>query len=143
MQDLYLIAEAAGTQFAIPASRVENVVRDMDIVPVPLAERCVAGIAALRSRVVTVIDLISAITDAPAGACAGKPVIVTRLDRHLYGLAVDGVRDIVEAREPPRPVTAAMSDGWRDCSPGFVETELGAVVVVDPDLLFDPPAEAA
>ncbi|MCA1749023.1 MAG: chemotaxis protein CheW [Parasphingopyxis sp.] len=143
MHNLYLIAEADGTQFAIPASAVENVVRDMEIVPVPLAEPCVAGIAALRSRVVTVIDLMAAISDARAGNCAGKPVIVTRIDRHYYGFAVDRVRDIVEASEKPKRVAASMSEGWRKASTGFVETEIGAVIVVDPELLLDTPAKAA
>lgn len=143
MQNLYLIAEAGGKTFAVPAAAVENVVRQMDIVPVPLAGPAVAGIAALRSRVVTVVDLIAAIERAKAGSCIEKPVIVTNVNDHFYGFAVDRVQDIVEAASPPEPVESAMSAGWRDATTGFVETEAGALAVVEPARLLDAPAKAA
>lgn len=143
MRNLYLIAETTGTTFAMPASDVDNVVREMEIVPVPLAAPSVAGIAALRSRVITVIDLMAAITGEVAADCAARPVIVTKLDGHLYGFAVDRVRDILEAEAAPRPVEASMSAAWRRASAGFVETEIGAVVVVEPASLLADRAEAA
>lgn len=143
MENLYLIAEADGKTFAVPAGDVDTIVRDMEIVPVPLAEASVAGIAALRSRVVTVVDLIATIAGRAAASCCGKPVIVTRLDGHLYGFAVDRVRDILEADGVPKPVEASMSAGWRGASSGYVETEIGAVVVVEPAKLLADHAKAA
>lgn len=143
MQHLYLVAEADGRRFAMPASAVENVVRDMEVVSVPLADPSVAGIAALRSRVVTVVDLMAAICGEKAGDCRGMPIIVTKVDGHLYGFAVEQVRDIVEAEEAPKSIEASMSAGWSKAASGFVETGDGAVVVVEPRNLLAGHALAA
>ena len=54
--DLFLIAHIAGRGVAIESGQVDSVVDIGDVVAVPLADRAVRGLAALRSRVVTVID---------------------------------------------------------------------------------------
>ena len=54
--NLFLIAYIAGRTVAIDSAEVDSVVDIGRITPVPYAYRDVAGLAALRSRVVTVID---------------------------------------------------------------------------------------
>ena len=51
---LYLVFELGGQRVAIASEIVDSVVHVTDIVPVPLAPPHIAGLAALRSRVITV-----------------------------------------------------------------------------------------
>jgi hypothetical protein len=61
MSHLYLIAQVAGRPVAIDSDQVESVVDIGEVTAVPRASRHVRGLAALRSRVVTVVDTQSAL----------------------------------------------------------------------------------
>ncbi|NWP61371.1 chemotaxis protein CheW, partial [Escherichia coli] len=54
MSHLYLIAQIAGRAVAIDSEQVESVVDIGEVTAVPRASAHVRGLAALRSRVVTV-----------------------------------------------------------------------------------------
>src|SRR3546814_17083395 len=56
MNGLFLIAEIGGRAVAISADQIESVVDIGVVTPIPLAEARVRGPAALRSRVVTLIN---------------------------------------------------------------------------------------
>ena len=76
MNELLLIVTIAGERVALPAAAVESVVELDTLIPVPRAAPHVAGLSALRSRVLTVIDcrrsLELGVTDYVATASA-KP----------------------------------------------------------------------
>ncbi len=96
------------------------------LIPVPRAAPHVAGLSALRSRVLTVIDCMRALelgtTDCSDGI---REAAVVELDGHHYALIVDQVEDVVEALSEPAPVRAAMGPGWERIAVGMVETEAG------------------
>ena len=54
--NLFLIAHIAGRTVAIPADHIDSAVDIGEVVPVPGTTPAIRGLAALRSRVVTVID---------------------------------------------------------------------------------------
>ena len=56
MNELLLIVSIAGSRVALPAAAVESVVELESLIPVPRAPDHLAGLSALRSRVLTVID---------------------------------------------------------------------------------------
>ena len=56
MSELLLVVVIAGERVALPAAAVESVVELDTLIPVPRAAPHVAGLSALRSRVLTVID---------------------------------------------------------------------------------------
>ena len=58
MNELLLIVTIAGSRVALPAAAVESVVELDTLIPVPRAPVHVAGLSALRSRVLTVIDTL-------------------------------------------------------------------------------------
>jgi purine-binding chemotaxis protein CheW len=97
--DLFLIAHVAGRPVAIDGAQVDSVVDLGEIVPVPGAERAVRGLAALRSRVVTVIDTGVALGKSPMPADSRRAVI-TRIDGHHYALLVDALEDVEREGEP-------------------------------------------
>lgn len=92
---LYLVADLAGSRVAIESGLVESVVHVPEIVPAPKSDPVIAGIFALRSRVLTLIDTQYLITGVPQRPEKGALSVVTEIAGHQYGLLVDKVHDVV------------------------------------------------
>ncbi|MCA1654208.1 MAG: chemotaxis protein CheW [Sphingomicrobium sp.] len=134
MNNLLLIVMIAGSRVALPASAVESVVELDTLIQVPRAAPHVAGLSALRSRVLTVIDCKRSLdlgTTARSADGSIQEGVVVELDGHHYALLVDVVEDVVEALGSPTPLRAAMGQGWERASLGMVETEGGPMLLVD------------
>lgn len=132
MNELLLIVSIGATRVALPAAAVESVVELDALIAVPRAAPHVAGLSALRSRVLTVIDTVRSL-DLGSTDCSNgiREAAVVELDGHHYALIVDTVEDVVEALSEPAPVRAAMGEGWERVSLGMVETEQGPLLLVD------------
>ncbi|WP_395001250.1 chemotaxis protein CheW [Sphingomonas sp.] len=132
MNELLLIVSIAGSRVALSASTIEGVVELDTLIPVPRAAAHIAGLSALRSRVLTVIDCRCSLdlgsTERNPGA---QEAVVAELDGHYYALLVDRVEDVIEAHGTPSPVRAAMGPGWERVALGMVETEVGLLLLVD------------
>ena len=132
MNELLLVVTIAGERVALLADAVESVVELDTLIPVPRAAVHIAGLSALRSRVLTVIDckrsLELGVTDCSDGI---REAVVVELEGHYYALIVDVVEDVVEALSDPTTVRAAMGGGWERVSAGMVETETGPLLVLD------------
>jgi purine-binding chemotaxis protein CheW len=133
MVELLLIVTIAGERVALPAAAVESVVELDTLIPVPRAAPHVAGLSALRSRVLTVIDCMRSLelgsTDRSEDGV--REAVVVELDGHHYALIVDLVEDVTEAVGEPAAVRAAMGPGWERVSKGMVETEEGPLLLID------------
>lgn len=132
MAELLVVVTIGGERVALPAAAVESVVELDALIPVPRAPAHVAGLSALRSRVLTVIDCMRSlelgVTDCSDGIYEAA---VVELDGHHYALIVDLVEDVVEAMSEPVALRAAMGEGWERVSKGIVETEQGPLLLVD------------
>ncbi len=136
MNELLLIVTIAGQRVALPSTAVESVVELDTLIPVPRAAPHVAGLSALRSRVLTVIDCMRSLDLGTSDTSDGiREAAVVELDGHHYALIVDIVEDVVEALGEPSPVRAAMGDGWERVSVGMVETEVGPLLLIDVEAL--------
>ena len=132
MNELLLIVSIGEQRVALPAVAVESVVELDTLIPVPRAPPHVAGLSALRSRVLTVIDCLRSLELGVSDRSEGiREAAVVELDGHHYALIVDVVEDVVEALSDPSPVRAAMEAGWERASIGMVETETGPILLVD------------
>jgi purine-binding chemotaxis protein CheW len=137
VNELLLIVTIAGSRVALPAAAVESVVELDTLIPVPRAPAHVAGLSALRSRVLTVIDTLRSLELGESNCSNGiREAAVVELDGHHYALIVDVVEDVVEALSDPSPVRAAMGAGWERASKGMVETEEGPLLLLDIDALI-------
>ena len=132
MAELLLIARLAGRRIAFPAAEVEAVVELEGMTPAPRAAPHVAGLSALRSRVLTVIDGLAALE-------AGRSRRSRRATRsssprggHTYALLVEEVEDVIEAAAPPVPLNAPLGAGWDRVAIGTVEAEGELFLLVDP-----------
>ena len=144
MSQLLLIVSIGGSRVAFPSAAVESVVELDTLIPVPRAAAHVAGLSALRSRVLTVIDTVRSLdlgeTDCSDGI---REAAVVEFDGHHYALIVDSVEDVVEAMSEPSPIRAAMGEGWERVALGMVETEDGPLLLVDVAALIAGPASEA
>jgi len=144
MAELLLIARLAGRRIAFPAARVEAVVELESITPAPCAAPHVAGLAALRSRVLTVIDSLAALELGREATAAARDAIVVPCDGHTYALIVEEVEDVVEADGPHAPLAAPVGAGWERVAIGTVAVNGELFLLVDPHLLIaGPTAQAA
>ena len=144
MTELLLIATVAGERVAIPAADVESVVEIEAITPVPQSPPHVAGLAALRSRVLTVIDCCTSLELAAPSEKPAREAVVVEVDGHPYALLVDTVEDVFEYSGKVRPIRTSVAKGWRRVATGMVETAEGLMLLIDTHaLLGGPAAEAA
>ncbi len=125
MSGLYLFARIAGTAVAIPTGEIEAVVRLRDLSPVPCVPDHVAGLSALRSRVLTVIDASALVTgrrhpgrDRPD---AERYAIMCEAGGHSYGVLVDGVDDVDTVDTPRMPICGRIEPEWQPYAEGVIE----------------------
>lgn len=141
MEKLYLIATIAGQAVAIRAGLVESVVDLNAVTGVPLAPRHVAGLAALRSKVLTVICCERALGLAQTGRTGGRAVVVN-IDGHHYGLLVGSIEDAREISEDPQPIRARLEPGWARVATGMLDFDGESLLLIDPERLVAGPDEA-
>lgn len=143
MSAMLLVVTIAGRRAALAADRVNSVIEPASVVPVPHAPAHVAGLAALRSRPLTIVDCHAALGFGRAPVREGRArAVVVEQDGHLYGLAVDAADDIVPAHGE---VTdgADPGRGWNTAARGIVETPLGPLLALDIARLIAGPRAAA
>jgi purine-binding chemotaxis protein CheW len=137
MNELLLVVTIGGERVALPAAAVESVVELDTLIPVPRAPQHIAGLSALRSRVLTVVDCMRSLNLGETDCSDGiREAAVVELDGHHYALLVDLVEDVVEAVSEPQPIRAAMGEGWERVSLGMIETENGPLLLVDVSALI-------
>ena len=130
MADLFLIAQIAGRPVAIASDQVESVVDIGGVVPVPRADARVRGLAALRSKVVTVIDTHAVLGLDDDGAADGRAVI-TVIDGHHYAILVDALEDVTPCALQPLSGGILLDAGWRALGSGIVELDGEPVLAID------------
>lgn len=122
-KDLILFANIAGTPIAVHASEVEAVVRLQEVIPVPLMPRHVCGLASLRSRVLTVIDMEARVFGAGPQVRPAALAIVADVGAHSYGFLIDSVSDICRASDGVQPVRGRIDPHWAPFTSGLVELD--------------------
>jgi purine-binding chemotaxis protein CheW len=126
---LYLIAEVAGRTVAIDSDQVESVVDIGEVTAVPRAAKPVRGLAALRSRVVTVVDTEAAL--GLNGCSLARRAVITQIDGHHYAMLVDTLEDVAPFELRPLAAGIALEGSWRHAARGLVERDGEPILVVD------------
>lgn len=143
MAELLLIARLAGRRVALKACDVEAVVELEGLTPVPGVAAHVAGLSALRSRVLTVIDSRAALGLAPAPVSQTAEAIVVPSGGHTYALLVEAIEDVVESTSPPTAFQAPPGPGWDRVATGMIEAGGDLLLLADPHLLIAGPQALA
>ncbi len=141
--DLLLIVRLAGRRIAISAAEVEAVVELDAITPTPRTAPHVAGLAALRSRVLTVIDALASLELGRSEIEGAKEAIVISSGGHPYAILVETVEDVVEYHAAIAPLRAPVGPSWQRVAVGMVDPGDDILLLVDPHLIISGPATKA
>jgi purine-binding chemotaxis protein CheW len=139
MDNLYLIARIADTRVALRSRAIESVVPAGDVVAVPGAPPHVAGLFALRSRVLTLIDPHVVVGLAPTQIAAGQRVIVVEIGGHGYAILADAIEDVCFIDNGEEPTKGRLAPGWARLAEAVVDHEGATLLVVDPAQLINLP----
>jgi purine-binding chemotaxis protein CheW len=142
MKALYLIARIADEIVALPASAVGSVVEVDQIAPVPRVAPHIAGLFALRSRVLTLIDSRAALDLGAVDRESGMTAVVIECEGHSYALLVDEVEDVIESG-PPEPCPALLRHAWRRAAIGTIQHSGNAILLIDPAAIVAGPESIA
>jgi purine-binding chemotaxis protein CheW len=117
---LYLFATVAGTAIAMQTDDLEAVVRLGEIMPIARTAPQVRGLAALRSRVLTIIDIRTLVTGDLTEMERAPLAIVAEVDGHTYGLLIDRVSDICPVSSGILPIRGRVSPAWETYTRGMI-----------------------
>ena len=130
MERLYLIAYVGAQAVAIDSDHVESVVDLGEITPVPKAGESVRGLAALRSRVVTVLSIRAAL--GLEADSENRRAVIVHTDGHHYALMVDEIEDIIPLEMAPLPNAMPLQPAWRRVAIGIVTRNGEPILTIDP-----------
>jgi purine-binding chemotaxis protein CheW len=137
-EQLYLFARIAGTQVAVRSEEIEAVVKLAEISPVPAMPLHIAGLSALRSRVLTVIDVASLIEGVATPPDRRSLAIIADIAGHSYGFMVDAVSDICSTREGELPLRGQLEARWAPYARAIVENDSGLNLLVSLAAFIEP-----
>ena len=116
-QGLHLLCRVGGSRLAFPAHQIEAVVRCGALVPAPGAPPCVRGLAAIRSRLLTVLDCAVIAGEHPGDS---PFMAIITVDGHGYGLLLDAVDDVV-LLPPSQAMPVQPKSGWQALHPQLID----------------------
>ncbi|MFO1259743.1 MAG: chemotaxis protein CheW [Sphingomonadaceae bacterium] len=128
MNGLYLFARIAGTAVAISTDEVDAVVRLRELSAIPGVASHIAGLSALRSRVLTIIDAAALVLGQKSSCTLLEDsdeechAVVCEIGGHGYGILVDRVDDIQTVETPPVPICGRIDPVWQSYATGVIET---------------------
>lgn len=137
MEGLFLVAKVAGENVAIPSHQVESVVRVENIVNVPGASPVVAGLFALRSRVLTLIDTQYHVSGKSQPVEVGDYCVVTEIDGYPYGLIVDIVEDVITVNAGDLDNIGFANGKWRSICRGMITHDNKLLLLLNTNSLVD------
>jgi purine-binding chemotaxis protein CheW len=140
-EQLLVILQIAGRRCALDALDVKSVIETGAITPIPRAPAWIAGITALRSQALTVIDCRRAIGLNEGDWPTDHRAAVVSEGGHTYALLVDGIEDITTAVGEPGQIPGGFGAEWSRIAIGMIETMAGPALLLDcPALLAGPDA---
>lgn len=135
VNNLLVIAQIAGRRCALSALDVKSVIELGAVTPIPRTPDHIAGITALRSQALTVIDCRLALGLGGAGSENNWPTdhraAVVADGGHSYALMVDGIEDITTAIGEPGQVPGGFGPEWSRVATGMIETMIGPALLID------------
>jgi purine-binding chemotaxis protein CheW len=127
---LHLLAQVGGRAIAVPADTVESVVDIPTIVAAPRTHPAVRGVAALRSRVVTVIDTWR-VLDLPRSSAEARRAIITIVDGHHHAILVDALEDVAPLDVQPIRAGLTLGPNWASVATGSADHDGEPLLVID------------
>lgn len=139
MNELLVMSQIAGRRCALRANDVQSVIEIGTITPVPRTPDFIAGITAMRSQALTVIDCRRAIGFDPQHWELDHRAIVVACAGYSYALRIDLIEDISTSVGEPETVPGGFGAEWSRVAKGLIETRSGPALLIDlPALIAGP-----
>jgi purine-binding chemotaxis protein CheW len=139
--DSYLTFTLDSALFALPVSKVLEILEIIPIVKVPLSPSFMRGVINLRGNILPVIDarIKFGIPDAPftIDSCIIVVGVGTGNEPLLVGVLVDSVKEVIEIQDAaiqPSPGIGAFCNN--ELIVGMGNTGNGFAMILDPDKVF-------
>lgn len=138
-QQQFCTLTAGNLLLGIQVDRVQEVLRDTSITPVPLAHPAIRGLINLRGQIVTAIDLRRRLGLPEAPADASFMTVVLGVGDEALALVVDGVGDVVQvpADSFEAPPDTLRGDARRMIT-GAHKLERRLLLVLNLDTVIEP-----
>ncbi|MEQ1565093.1 MAG: chemotaxis protein CheW [Myxococcota bacterium] len=134
----FLTFTVDGLLLALPVDRVEEVLRQHSLTPVPLSASCVAGLMNLRGQIVLAVDLRDRLGLDPLPDPSRMHVVI-RGDSGLHSLLVDSIGDVISMAGYPRDrVPERVSSTLRSLATAVYRLPDRLLLALDADRLVDP-----
>lgn len=143
MSNLYLLAVIAGVEVAISSDYIESVVTIGDVVDVPNSDPLVAGLMALRSRVLTLIDCQFAVTGVSRTIAVKSHAVIVEIGGHSYALSVDAVRDVISLESDAIKSASRLDARWTALAVEVADKDGRILMILSPELLLAPTRKLA
>lgn len=140
--ELLVMVQIAGRRCALRACDVQSVIELGTITPVPRTPDFIAGITALRSQALTVIDCRLALGLAAQEWSTDQRAAAVTVGGHAYALMVDAIEDVTTSASEPGQVSGGFGAEWTRVATGMIETGIGPVLLLDLATLIAGPDTA-
>lgn len=141
MTELMVMAQIAGRRCALHALDVQSVIELGAITPVPQTPDFIAGITALRSQALTVIDCRRALGFPAIRWSTDSRAAVVSINGHSYALIIDAIEDITTSIGQPEQITGGFGSEWSRVATGMIETSSGPALLIDLAALIEGPEQ--
>lgn len=131
MDDLLVMAQIAGRRCALHAHDVQSVIEIATVTPIPRAPDFIAGITAMRSQALTVIDCRRALGFDPDHWATDNRAIVVSIAGYSYALLIDAIEDITSGMGQPEEIPGGFGPEWSRVATGLIETRVGPALLID------------
>jgi purine-binding chemotaxis protein CheW len=130
----FQLGEAA---FGVEAKLVQEIVKTGDITPVHHAPEGITGIRNLRGRIVTVVDLATALELGCVSQTAESRLLIIEWQGETVGFLVDAVSEAVAIhRRQIQPSPTSLSEAQRRRLRGIWREGNRLVAILDPKAVF-------
>lgn len=141
MNDLLVMIQIAGRRCALHAHDVQSVIELGTVSPAPKTPEFIAGITALRSQALTVIECRKALGLTEIDWATDHRAAVVSVDGYPYALIVDAIEDITTGVAEPEAVPGGFGREWSRIATGMIETATGPALLIDLAALIAGPEE--
>lgn len=137
MNSLLVMALIAGRRCAFLAPDVQSVIEIAAVTPIPRTPRYIAGLTAMRSQALTVLDCRTAMGFDADSFATDHRAIVASFRGDSYALRVDAIEDICTAMSEPGSVPGGFGKQWSRVSKGLIETRVGPALLLNLEKIID------
>jgi purine-binding chemotaxis protein CheW len=136
-QKQILVLELTGAEYGFQADAVREIVRLVEITPVPESPAWLKGVIDYRGDIAVVIDLAARLDLGETAVGLATQIVIVETAGHLVGLVVDRVLDIISVEKAGILTARDELPLPEDLVKGAYEDEDRLLVLLDLDKVLD------